>query len=684
MNTLPAPLVQRSAVLAIHPQHLDGTGLQASSTTVALDGSGRVLLYQAAGLFSSPKLHVVERDQLTVTLDDRTVSIAGGPIRSLRADLDPASTAFALLTGQGQVPTGERLALVDVVLQHLNPSAPHRDPHGAALGSSRATTLLLREPDGTLVADDPQRVLRLPVGEIRGVDPVQADRTAVVVRVVRPEPDGVLVGVRLKAATAGVLPVQPGYLGTVTGSIRGESIAAVALVATERALEVLSSDGARVTVIPVADLTWTAAGPRLMVRAPGVSLVADVPEEHGRWLCRAYTEESALVEVTWGEVPLGAGTVTVVDGILHVHTAHLRHLELAGLEVSAAPGPLGRTVTVGPVRIEGPVGPLAELRVDLGRSLGAARAAGDSIADLYREVQRLRTERWLWLIYGPMFLTERMLQAAGDLPAEDGEDPEHLERRRVVAETLIVADQLRSVRVRLGAAAVALPYGLLDEEADWVESLAGEAAASAWLKRHRARIRDRLRGQIRGASASVSFALADVERAVSRLDPVHHPVDGASNKSLLGRVGLGAAMMLLSPVSGTLTIASAVTSKVTDRVNKDVKGKAILDRWGPQCRSSWSLVVDVAALTAVETRVVLSSLWRELAARDKGLLQAGVVDEERLRAALVARLEALTSARLEPLPLEGETVADVATLMEDRMGAAPWELVERLTSQVGG
>jgi len=690
MTVTPATLAQRGALAIAKPSHLEAPGLQLASTMAAVDGEGRLLLFQASDASSNSKVAELPLDKASLSVEGGVVEVRGGSIRRLRFELDQDSTFFRLLTGAAPLEGWHTLGLVDAVVLTLNPNDPRQPPRGRRLGQGRLTTLMLGHRDGSLRLDNPHEVLEIPAQEARGVEAVARDPLAAVIRLVRPgaEPAEPLVGVRLRPVPPGVLEDRtevPARLvaATVTGRVGARAVRGAFLVRSSDGLEVLDHEGVTLGHMELAELGWSAYRSALLFRGGSLTASADLPEELARWLLADLPESPApLLDCVIGGERLGAGEVWVLGDSLCVHTVTPRVLDLSRLvanDLALESGPLGYRLRVGSdLVLEGPRSTLTEIRRAVAGPLGRARLESQSLAHIYGLYHRLRTERWLGLALGPIVLTERLLQEASALPPEQDEDPERLERRRIVAETLIVAEQLRSVRLHLGTATVALPFGLLDEEGAWLDDLVGEAEGAIWLDKARRRVLGVLRTQVRQVSMDVAFALADAERAVSRMEPVHHPPDEANVTSMLGRTGLDAATMLISPVSATLTIASTEAGKVTDRVSEDVRSRELVDRWGPLCRSSWRLLVDVTAASAVETHGALSRLWADLAARDQALIDAGTAKPKRLLEVLLDRIQALRQQRLEPIAIDGETEADLAAFLAERMDQGPRELVRSL------
>ncbi|MEQ1507256.1 MAG: hypothetical protein ABMB14_33815, partial [Myxococcota bacterium] len=419
---------------------------------------------------------------------------------------------------------------------------------------------------------------------------------------------------------------------------------------------------------------------RLLLVGPDLQLVGALDEPVARWLLSGTTEDPDLVEVVAGG-PLGAARLRVDDGRLLLDGTPSFAPSIADLDpaaVTVAPDGTASRLAIGAVVVRGSPATIARLRELALADTGRDALARADLASLYATWHAGRTDRWSWWLFGAVFVTDLLLEEARQVPALAGEDTEHHARRRLVGESLIVAEQSRAVRLRLGAAPVALPYALIDEEVDWLGAIGGGSLGED--------LRDQLlrtfRSELRSGYNHLQFALADVERAVAKLDGVHHPELSGGNAGVWGRVGLGAAMLLLSPVSGTMTIASAVVGRVTDHVTKDSTARLLVDRYAPQCRTSWDLLVDVAAIAAVETRAHLTQLWVELAERDRELAGPTAASEERVRAALIDRILADRAARAVPLdgPV-GTTVGDVIDRIRARIATGPRELVERMTGR---
>ncbi len=467
---------------------------------------------------------------------------------------------------------------------------------------------------------------------------------------------------------------------TVTDASGAREVEAALVVRAGHRLLLFDEDAAPVGVVDLAaGCAWAWHG-RLLLLGPGVSLVGEVAEDRARWLMDGRPPDPTLLD-GGSAGPLRAA----VEGEdLVVRGAWERRLSLSELDpgtVVAEAGGESMVLTVAGVRLAGATATLAALRERVLAAGGAGALQQTSLAELYRTWHRLRTERWLWWVYGPVFLTDRLLVDAGRLEREPGEPPERHVRRRVITETLIVASQVRTVRLRVGAAPAALPYALLQEEAEWLDEITAGAGAEA-LVRARSELLADVRHHLRNVLAHTTFALADVERAVARLEPVHHPELRGGAPSVWGRVGLGTAMLLLSPLSGVITIGHAVVGRFTDDLAKDAGATALVDRFGPECRASWSLLVEVAALSSLETWNHLQPMWQRFAARDRALAGGS---EERVREALARRIRELRAERAVPLEgLNGQTVGDVCDAMAGWRTRGPKDLVDRLTSRGAG
>lgn len=698
MYVVPEALRSRGAIVLVEPSALDAVGYDANSAFVGVAATGDIVLHVAGGLFSSGRTDVVPAAALKVGAEGVYTTVSGGVIRLARFELDKRSTVARILDavahGVAPVVAQDGWTAVDTVEASelaVDPVDPRQAPKVRIIGRQRSTAWLWRGSDGALIVDDPHEVVVLDAADIRAIERAGNDPLAAVIHAIRPlRTGGLLAGIRIRAAKPVLEPRGTPPLAVAQASVRGhlegQAIAGRVMVRTEADIEVFEAGGAAVGAIAAKDARWRADGDTLLVRGPGEQFAVTIAEDLSRWLMRGIPEHPVpLYEILSGPVPAGAGELRLVDGRLVVHTASEATIDLGAIDepaVRAETTASHTTLTIGEaLSLRGTAKAVADLRALIGPALGRQRLDGADVPELYRRYHELRTERWLWLVFGPIFVTARQLEAAGRLPRELDEDDEHLSRRRVVAETLIVAEQLRAFRLRFGAAAAALPYAMLDEEAAWLTALGSDTAE---LGRHRPRIVNGLRQQIRVAAAQLSFAQLDIERAVARLEPVHYPeLRGQPptmfGTSLLGKIGIGTAVMLLNPISGAVQIMSAVAGTVTDRLSKDSTSRVLLDRFGPYCRTSWDLLVDVTGLTAAETRAWLHALWTDLALRDKQLIDAAPERSDRVRAALVARIGELQRDRQRPVEIEGETIADVMTKLNAAMEAG----ADKLTNGLG-
>lgn len=702
MILVPPALSQKGALLLLEPQTLRADGHDAATALVGLTAAGDLVVHTAGGIFSSARTDVIPRSSLVVTLSADEVGVSGGNVRSLAIRAHAESLARAKFTAisAGQEPGADLPpawttgVLTEAFELTLDPNDPRAAPRARALGGARATAIALTGPDALRI-DATSEVVDLPLSSLRAVEAVPGDPNGVVVHAPRLLADGrVRVGFKLRSLPTPPLAVsKKAPLGLVLaqaqGHLEGRPTVGRLLLRLDDALELLDERGLTVgSIATPTEARWRAEDDVLLVRGVGESMVANVRADHAAWLMRGVPENAApLFLIERGPAPAGAGEVRVDGGKLVITTSSEGTLDLATLdpsELRATPTSSSAVrIEVGGTALTGPPKTTGPLREAIAGVIGRAVLAESDIADLYRRWHTLRTERWLWLVYGPIFVTAHQLEQAGRLPREPGEDDETLARRRLVAETFIVADQARALRVRLGTSAVALPYALLEEEARFLKAFAPTQVDAA-LARVRPGLIAGLRGQIRQAQSNLSVAQVDLERAVGRLEPVHFPElrgqpPGMFNASMLGRVGLGAAVMLLNPISGTIQIASALAGTVTDRLSKDGTSRVLVDRFGPMCRSSWDLLVDVAAVSAAEARVWFDGVWADLAHRDRALHEAlPEAERGRLKEAVTADIGRLQAWRHKPVPIEGLTIADIVASMMAAIDEGPKPLLAQL------
>lgn len=682
--------MRRHGVLMLaEPSALKAPGCERTKTWIGV-GETHLVIHQPGGVFSSVKELRVDAAQVELSIDDVDDVSVTATVDGYEGRLHIAWTLArdsVFLTALKAVCGGEtasferdgleRLGLCDAVVLGLADD-PRQPPTGRHFGMARSTPVLYVAEDGGFVLDDPHHVVAVAGDEVLALQRV--DGAGIDARFVDRWPGGWVVGMRLKPGEGELSPtgrVAAVVAGPITANLEGREVSGTLLVRTDTELRV-RDDAGWVGAIAIEDASFSVEASTLLVHGSGESLSMQIPEDVALWAVRGLRRASAqLIRVVSGPVPAGAGTVRVEGSVLHLETAESGTVDLSKLDpddLVANAQDDGVHLHLGELAVlRGAGARITALRADIAAGMGADVLSNLDTAELYRRLHRLRSDRWLWLLFGPIFLTDHMLADAGRLPAEDGEDHEHLRVRRLISQTLIVSEQLRSVRLRLGAAAVALPYALLDEEAAWLDAVA-PGRTEQLIGDLRGRVVGGLRGRIRGAQAHLAFAMRDVEEAVRRLEVVHHPRK-AGNTHVLGRVGLGAAMLLLSPISGTITIASAVAGKLTDHLSSNSEHAAVLERFGPRCVSSWELLVNVTALAAVETSAWLDALWADTASRDR----AAGVDEARLREALTARIQELASKRQEPLPIEGLVAGDLCVAMREAMQQGPFDLVEGLT-----
>jgi hypothetical protein len=578
--------------------------------------------------------------------------------------------------------------LEDAALLLLDPdNGPLED---RALCDRRGTPLLYQHEDGSIRVDTPHAVVDVSASELFGVSDEGTDVRVSFLRA-GDSPRRPIVGLRLTPQTRGAIaprgaPIRTFVSGAIEGTGPSGDFRASTVYRDTRGIVVLDGDARELAVLEAP--RWTIDGDRLLLKSAGHELTLRAGETALRSLVAGLGhDEAKLVEIETAPVAAGAGLVSLEGDRLVIETSARAELALGRMD----PTRLRSTVDEDRVRLhigdELVIASHAERIEELRRTI-AARMGGDLLAELpleplLRRYHQLRTDRWLWLLFGPIFLTDRMLDTAENLPREPGEEEDHWHTRRLVAQVFTVAEQIRAVRLRLGAASAVLPYAMLDEEAVWLEKVAGPERAKIEVQALRPKMIGGLRGQVRQATLSMTFALIDVERAATRLEPVTHPQD-QSGTHVWGRVGLGAAMLLLSPISGAITLAGAATSKLTDHIAKNAQEKYLVERFGPECRGTWELLVNITGLAAVEMQSYLHLVWADVGRRDREMITAGVCDEERYRAIVLERVRELSTLQQTALPVQGLAIADLCAAMKERMIAGPTALVRGLSdTEVG-
>jgi hypothetical protein len=659
----------------LQPDRLRGRGGIDAATEVGCTVSGGLVLRTSGGLLASSRLVEIDAKELTVELQADGLVVSGGPIAELVVRTDVASSVHRVLTARArgepasfaprdrawvELGTGQVTALT------LDPTDPRKAPRTTLVGRPRSTMTVWRCPDGWLRLDSAHYVHDLAPERVFAVTALQGKGTFQVHTFEPPltEADGWLIGYRLALGDAQLEPVGTPAEGHAParflGTVAGQAIDAVLAVRAAGVLHLVDATGRTAASVPLPSTEY-AYTDRLLLVGAQFELVGVLPETVARWLVRGAVEDESLVELilpSGGQRPV---RVVVADGALRLDGAAV--MEVANIEPSTVSATQDGSVwklAVGELTVRGSHRTVARLREQVLASSGRVALARTEWAELYATWHELRTERWLWLVYGVIFLADHLLEHL-----EQGPDDE-AELRRHVGCVLVVGEHARMVRLRLGAAPVALPYALLDEESDWID-LITDGRGEAPLASVRSRVLDTFRAHLHGTLSHLSFALEDVERLVARLDAQTR--DGRPE-------GWGRAV--LSPLPSVLP--PGAVDEVTDQVSQDAS-RVLIERLAPQCRASWELLVDVAAVAAVETRSYLLPLWTVLAERDRALGRSfGEPERARLRAALVERILALRAARSVPLDgAGGWTRGDLLDRMQRRMATGPRALVDRLT-----
>lgn len=684
MRSISPPLLRRGAVQTVHPDPLDARGIDAASAEVALTRAGGLLIRSGGGLFSAVRMLELPADALQITPTDGGFCLSGGPIRRLQipatcTDSSVHRVLTALTKGTDPQaawgpPEGRwtLLGAVHVVAQRLADD-PRQPPVGRAVGRPRGLPLLWRDDEGALWVDDPTESLHVPAPQVLAIHPTDAAAGhSWIHRVVLPDRDGWIVGLRINAPES--LPIEargqaPAALAVLQlrGSLDGAPAELALASRDDDGLSLWDAQGLRRCTLAPEALRWTWAG-RLLLSSARARLSAELERSRARWLLEGLPRDDALIEVCDGRTGVTRARVEARALAIDHLSGPIPLEHVTPDDVTLSTSDTGAQLRLADqLALHGKADTLATLREAILSQVGRQQLQRLSPEALLQRWRALQIERWLFLIYGPIFVTEEQLDQVSS--ASDPSEPdEAAQRRAVITETLIVAQQVRSVRLRLGAVPLVLPHALQLEEAGWLGPLLGPDAQPHTISPRA------FQQHLREVLPQLSFAVAEVERAVARLEPVHFP-ELHGGASVWGNVGLGAALMMLAPITGTVTIARAVVGKMSDRVNKESGSRTLVDRFGPECRSGWSLLVEITSVAASQTQAFLARELSELPCLERA-------EPEALRSALIEQILELQGARFAPLTaLQGRTVGEVSARMVPRLEVAPRQLVERLTGR---
>ena len=571
--------------------------------------------------------------------------ISGGPIAELAVRTDPASSVHRLLTARsrGEPPSflpkdqpWSELGTGQVTALTLDPADPRRPLKSALVGRPRSSLTVWRSPSGALRLDSAHQVRDIAAERLFSISAVQGKGTYQISTFEPPaaEGEGWLVGYRLALGDAQLTPVgQPPEAhapGRYVGRIAGQSVHARLAVRAAGVLYLIDADGRIAASLPLtsARLAFTE---RLLLAGPQVEITGEISEVIARWLLRGASEGRDVVElVSDGARPVHAA---VSEGALWVDGIRLASLDEIDLSMvrTLQEGGLAR-LTIGEVSVCAPSGTIAHIREQLLASSGRSSLAKASWSDLYASWREIRTERWLWLVYGPLFSLERKLEefALLDLPARD------------LASVLLVGEHGRALQSRLTALPASLPYLLIEEESEWMEVFSasprdgrGEAALAAL----RSRINDGFRAHLQQIVALFAPGLDELSCILERLESF-------TREEMPW--GWGAASL-----SANLDLEGRSGEAVLKlRLERDPRAVAFLSHIGARSRAACELLIDIAAVVARETQEHLELLWAASVERDRVFGKPlSEPEREQLRMAIVDRI--LAARALRAAPFEG-------------------------------
>jgi hypothetical protein len=255
----------------------------------------------------------------------------------------------------------------------------------------------------------------------------------------------------------------------------------------------------------------------------------------------------------------------------------------------------------------------------------------DRMAALYGLLNELRVRRFMHLLYGDLLLLYQEMEKSprpGEI-LKQLDDEESLDRRAtkqvcelLLPKMLLLAQSLPELKRNLEKLGIFYPYHVRGWDEAWLREAFGEGVASQWGTANGHAQVDRLRGFVRGTQASLWRSLAEIERALSRLEPVYSEKlrsarTRATNRqygmaSAIGLTGLIATGQWYLPAIASLNLVTALVSSL----ESNQQHQALLMEHGREVLEWWSVFVDAFCVQVRESRRYLVGYFDAQSKRD--------------------------------------------------------------------
>lgn len=349
------------------------------------------------------------------------------------------------------------------------------------------------------------------------------------------------------------------------------------------------------------------------------------------------------------------------------------------------------------------------------------RTQGISLGEMYKQYNEMRTQKFVTGVFGNYFVAQQRLELRSSLDdvvqrieqSPSGTLPEELELELI--ERLSVLEISRNQLNRwLDRCTLMFPHQQAAITGRWLDEAFGPRWVSAEVREQETwRVHHQMRGELRQVQSSMNRAMAEVGQNLNAIafafpEEVRCAALAATRRAA-SLAGNGAMVAAFAGMGGQLlmglgrasigdpmgiallgTVGMSMVGRHLEKNAKETEKKIRIRAYGLQAIQWWKVVLETAAITAVECRHANEQMQAAAMKRDRKLLEAMPREElvkaqQRMASVMRTMLhEEVGNQFYEALPGSGVFGWHIVDYMNEMTHSRPKRVIDTFSGEVPG
>ena len=256
--------------------------------------------------------------------------------------------------------------------------------------------------------------------------------------------------------------------------------------------------------------------------------------------------------------------------------------------------------------------------------------ASPSMAELYGILNELQLNKFIHQLFGDLQILYQEMekdpkpqQLLQKIHARNGEVELNKEVcSNVLTKLVVLANSLPDLKRQLERLGTLYPYFVQESDDNWLTVAFGESVAKNW-KAQRGQLEiEKIRSFVRTTQGGLWRSLTEIERNLSRLEPVYLSRLKSTHKKALYRntfstVAIGGAGSLFTGAVVFPAVAAInVVNVVLSHYENNKQNQAILNEYGVEVLEWWQVFIRAFSVQVHESKNYLTRMFESYAKRD--------------------------------------------------------------------